>query len=80
MGPETSARIEQVRLDAQSAGLADEEARCAAALAARYAFAGELDKAADVAEHLLTISQKHGIAGAAGGRLADVRRRAPGAW
>jgi tetratricopeptide (TPR) repeat protein len=64
-GPETSARIEQVRLDAQSAGLADEEARCAAALAARYAFAGDLDKAADVAEHLLTISQKHGIAGAA---------------
>jgi tetratricopeptide (TPR) repeat protein len=54
-----------VRLDAQSAGLADEEARCAAALAARYAFAGDLDKAADVAEHLLTISQKHGIAGAA---------------
>jgi tetratricopeptide (TPR) repeat protein len=64
-GPETSARIEQVRIDAQSAGLADEEARCAAALAARYAFAGELDKAADVAEHLLTISQKHGMAGAA---------------
>jgi tetratricopeptide (TPR) repeat protein len=64
-GPDTSARIEQVRLDAQSAGLADEEARCAAALAARYAFAGDLDKAADVAEHLLTISQKHGIAGAA---------------
>jgi tetratricopeptide (TPR) repeat protein len=64
-GPETSARIEQVRIDAQSAGLADEEARCAAALAARYAFAGELDKAADVAEHLLTISQKNGIAGAA---------------
>ncbi len=64
-GPETSARIEQVRIDAQSAGLADEEARCAAALAARYAFAGELDKAADVAEHLLTISQKYGIAGAA---------------
>ena len=31
-------------------GLADEEARCAAALAARYAFAGELDQAAEVAD------------------------------
>ncbi|HEY2509396.1 MAG TPA: protein kinase [Polyangiaceae bacterium] len=64
-GPETSARLDLVRKDAQAAGLADEEARCAAALAARYAYAGELDQAAEVADHLLTIAQKHGIAGAA---------------
>jgi serine/threonine protein kinase/tetratricopeptide (TPR) repeat protein len=63
--PDTSARLDQVRLDAQAAGLADEEARSAAALAARYAFAGELEKAAEVADHLLSIAQRHGIAGAA---------------
>jgi tetratricopeptide (TPR) repeat protein len=64
-GPETSARLEQVRKDAKAAGLADEEARCAAALASRYAFAGELDAAAEVADHLLSIAQQHGFAGAA---------------
>jgi hypothetical protein len=64
-GPETSARLNQVRKDALSAGLADEEARCAAALAARYAFGGELELAAEVADELLTLAQKHGIAVAA---------------
>lgn len=63
--PETSARIDEVRKAAAAAGLVDEEARCAAALASRYAFGGELDRAADVAEHLLLLAQKHGIAGAA---------------
>jgi tetratricopeptide (TPR) repeat protein len=63
-GPDTSARLELVRRDAQAAGLADEEARTAAALATRYAYAGELDRAEEVADHLLTIGQKHGIAGA----------------
>jgi tetratricopeptide (TPR) repeat protein len=62
---ETSARLEQVRREAQAAGLADEEARCAAALAARYAFAGQLDAAEEVADSLLSIAQRHGIAGAA---------------
>ncbi len=42
-----------------------EETRSAAALAARYAYAGELDKAAEVADALLTLSQRHNIAGAA---------------
>ncbi len=64
-GPETSARLDQVRLEAKAAGLADEEARCAAALATRYAFEGELDRAAETAEHLLSISQEQGLAGAA---------------
>jgi eukaryotic-like serine/threonine-protein kinase len=62
---ETSARLDLVRLEAQAAGLPDEEARCAAALASRYAFAGELDLAAEVADSLLSIAQRHGIAGAA---------------
>jgi tetratricopeptide (TPR) repeat protein len=62
---ETSARLDEVRRAAQDAGLADEEARSAAALAARYAYAGELDRAAEVADGLLTLSQRHNIAGAA---------------
>src|SRR4029077_5162290 len=56
---------DQVRREAQAAGLPDEEARCAAALAARHAYAGELDLAADVADSLLSIAHTHGIAGAA---------------
>jgi hypothetical protein len=62
---ETSARLDVVRRAAQEAGLADEEARCGAALAARYAYGGELEKAAEVADGLLTLSQRHNIAGAA---------------
>jgi tetratricopeptide (TPR) repeat protein len=61
----TSDRLDQVRREAQWAGLPDEEARCAAALAARYAYAGELDLAAEVADSLLSIAQRHGIAAAA---------------
>jgi serine/threonine protein kinase len=63
-GPETSARLDEVRAAAQEAQLSDEEARCAAALAARYAYAGELDAAEKVASLLLSLSQRHGIAGA----------------
>jgi hypothetical protein len=62
---ETSARLDEVRRAAQEAGLADEEARCCAALAGRCAYAGELEKAAEVADGLLTLSQRHNIAGAA---------------
>jgi tetratricopeptide (TPR) repeat protein len=62
---ETSSRLAQVWKAAQAAGLPDEEARNAAALAARYAFAGELDAAADVAEQLLLLATKHNIPGAA---------------
>lgn len=60
---ETSERLAHVLKLAQDAGLVDEEARCAAALAARYAFAGELTRAQAVADGLLVLSQKHGIAG-----------------
>jgi hypothetical protein len=62
---QTSAHLDEVRRAAQEAGLADEEARCGAALATRYAYAGELDKAAEVADSLLTLSQRHNIPGAA---------------
>jgi eukaryotic-like serine/threonine-protein kinase len=79
-GPETSAKLDLVRRDAQAAGLADEEARSAAALAARYAYAGELDQAEAVADHLLTLSRKQGIAGAAvdGWQTLAVVRQARG--
>jgi hypothetical protein len=62
---QTSARLDEVRLAAQQANLPDEEARCGAALATRYAYAGELDRAAEVADGLLMLSQQHNIAGAA---------------
>ena len=64
-GPDTSAGLEDVIRRAKAAGLFDEEARSAAALASRLAFAGELDKAADVADSLLELSRAHGIPGAA---------------
>ncbi len=64
-GPDTSAGLEEVIQRAKAAGLFDEEARSAAALASRYAFAGELDKAADWADSLLELSRVHGIPGAA---------------
>ena len=64
-GPDTSAGLEEVIQRAKAAGLVDEEARSAAALASRLAFAGELDKAADVADSLLDLSRIHGISAAA---------------
>ena len=60
-GADTSARLDEVRRAAQNAKLPDEEARCAAALAARYAYAGELNEAQSVADGLLAPSQRHNI-------------------
>jgi eukaryotic-like serine/threonine-protein kinase len=60
-GADTSARLDEVRRAAQSAGLPDEEARCAAALAARYAYAGELNQAQAVADGLLALAHRHNI-------------------
>lgn len=62
---ETSARLDQVTHEAKEVGLTDEEARCAAALASRYAFGGQLDAAAEMADHLLSISQEQGLTSAA---------------
>ena len=64
-GPETSAGLEEVIQRAKAAGLFDEVARSAADLAARYAFAGELDKAADWADSLLDLARTQGIPSAA---------------
>jgi hypothetical protein len=63
-GADTSAHLDGIRRAAQRAGLLDEEARCAAALAARYAYGGELEKAGEVADGLLALSRQHGMAGA----------------
>jgi tetratricopeptide (TPR) repeat protein len=63
--PDTSGRLDEVRQAAHDAGLTDEEVRCAAALAARYAFAGELDAAERVAELLLQRAQRPGFAAVA---------------
>jgi eukaryotic-like serine/threonine-protein kinase len=63
-GADTSTRLDDVRRAAQQAGLIDEEVRCAAALAARYAYAGELDAAEKTATALLALSQRHAIPGA----------------
>ena len=60
-GADTSMRLDDVRRAAQLAGLPDEEARCAAALAARYAYAGDLDAAEKVANALLALSQRYSI-------------------
>ncbi|MDP9036611.1 MAG: protein kinase, partial [Myxococcota bacterium] len=61
----TSARLDDVCRAAQAQNLLDEEARCGAALATRCAYAGELEKAAEVADRLLILSQRHNVAGAA---------------
>ena len=63
-GPDTSARLDEVRRAARDASVTDEEARCAAALAARYAYAGELDAAENVAGLLLTLSRLYAMASA----------------
>jgi len=63
-GPETSGKLEKVWRAAEDAGLTDEAARCAAALAARYAYAGELVAAEKVAGQLLIISRRHAMASA----------------
>lgn len=79
-GPETSAGLEEVIVRAKAAGLVDEEARSAAALAARRAFAGELDSAASRADALLSLAREHGIPGAAvdGWQTLAVVRQARG--
>ncbi len=64
-GPDTTSGLKEVVARARAAGLHDEEARSAAALAARHAFAGELDEAEKVAYALLSLAQRHGMASAA---------------
>lgn len=63
--PETSAELELVRRDAKRAEMRDEEARSAATLAMRAAYAGDLTHAEEVARDLLALSVHHGIQSAA---------------
>ncbi|MFO0644325.1 MAG: protein kinase [Polyangiaceae bacterium] len=64
-GPDTLEGLDEVRKSARELGLFDEEAKSAAVLAARSAFAGQLTRAADVAEELLEIAARQRIPGAA---------------
>jgi eukaryotic-like serine/threonine-protein kinase len=64
-GEHIAERLAQVRKQASGLGLLDEEARCSAALASRFAFAGRLAEAEDEAGHLLSLAEKKGITNAA---------------
>lgn len=63
-GPETIAGLDEIRKSAQQLGIFDEVARSSATLAARCAFAGELDRAALVASELLDLAARHRLPGA----------------
>ncbi len=76
-GADTSARLDEVRLAAQEAKLPDEEARNAAALAARYAYAGELDAAQRGRRRASHARAEAQHPGRRRRRVADARRRAP---
>src|SRR5690606_35647606 len=52
-------RLERVRKQAQQLGLPDEEARCSAELATRFAFAGEHEKAEQELRRLLELAQSN---------------------
>ncbi len=54
-----SERLQQVREQAERLGLYDEEARCSADLATRFAFAGEHEKAEREVRRLLELAQRH---------------------
>ncbi len=64
-GPDTAEELDAVRQAARAAHLVDEEARAAAALAERCAFAGSLDRAEAVCSELLEIAERWGIFSAA---------------
>jgi eukaryotic-like serine/threonine-protein kinase len=64
-GPDTAQNLDSVLARARTLGLPEEEASCAAALGARLAFAGELERAEAVCEQLLSLAQRHGLASAA---------------
>lgn len=58
-------RLSRVRERAYELDLSDEEARCSATLAHRYAFSGQLDLARGEAHHLLDLSERKQIVWAA---------------
>jgi serine/threonine protein kinase/tetratricopeptide (TPR) repeat protein len=64
-GTDIEDRLTRVREKAQQLDLVDEEARCSAALAHRYAFAAELGKAERESAHLLDLAERRQIVAAA---------------
>jgi serine/threonine protein kinase len=64
-GSDIEDRLQRVRERARELDLVDEEARCSAALAHRYAFAGELAQAEREAAHLLDLTERRQIVWAA---------------
>jgi serine/threonine protein kinase/tetratricopeptide (TPR) repeat protein len=64
-GLDVDARLLEVRQRARDLDLVEEEARCSATLAQRYAFAGQLVMAEREAEHLLGLADQRGIGTAA---------------
>lgn len=64
-GFEIEERLTQVRDRAKELGLEEEEARCSATLASRYAFAGQLAMAESEAAHLLKLAERRQIVWAA---------------
>ncbi|MCC6528021.1 MAG: protein kinase [Polyangiaceae bacterium] len=65
MGTDVEERLLAVRRRAAALGLLDEEARCSATLATRYAYAGDFAKAELEAEHLLDLALSRGVQAAA---------------
>ena len=64
-GVEVEERLLEAMRRSAELGLLDEEARCLATLAQRYAFAGELGRAAEEAAHLLELAEQRGVEAAA---------------
>ena len=65
VGHDVEERLLDVRRRAAALGLLDEEARCSATLATRYAYAGDFTKAELEAEHLLELATQRGVQPAA---------------
>jgi tetratricopeptide (TPR) repeat protein len=64
-GEDIEERLLEVVRRAADLGMLDEEARCSATLATRYAFAGELGKAEKESQHLLSLASERGVVAAA---------------
>jgi hypothetical protein len=60
-GVDVEERLNEVRERAKAIDLVDEEARCSASLAARYAYAGDLPAAEQESAHLLDLAERRQI-------------------
>lgn len=64
-GHDVEERLREAAQRSARLGLLDEEARCAATLAARHAFAGDFPLAEQTAAHLLELAERPGVEAAA---------------